>query len=82
MTKIKHIKIFSYIPLISAVLSPSLLVLGQINLFDIVISIVFMMIFDYILIKYGIKIYKVGILNYSSKDVWKKMFKALKIKNY
>jgi len=32
----------------------------------------------WLLIKYGLRIYKVGILNYSSKDLWKKMFKALK----
>ena len=26
------------------------------------------------------KTYKVGILNYSSKDLWKKVFKSLKVK--
>lgn len=72
------IRIFSYIPLISAILSPSLLVLGQIGIFDLVISFVLLVIFNYLLIRYGLKIYKVGILNYSSKDLWKKMFKALK----
>lgn len=72
------IRILSYVPLISAILAPSLLVLGQIGIIDIIISIVITLIFNYILIKYGLKIYKVGILNYSSKDLWKKMFKALK----
>lgn len=72
------IRICSYIPLISAILSPSLLVLGQIGIVDLLISVVLLIIFNYILIKYGLKIYKVGILNYSSKDLWKKMFKALK----
>ncbi len=72
------IRIFSYIPLISAILSPSLLVLGQIGIFDLVISFILLIIFNYLLIRYGLKIYKVGILNYSSKDLWKKMFKALK----
>lgn len=72
------IRICSYIPLISAILSPSLLVLGQIGIFDLVISFVLLVLFNYLLIKYGLKIYKVGILNYSSKDLWKKMFKALK----
>ena len=33
---------------------------------------------DYVLIKYGLRIYKVGILNYSETDLWKKMFKAIK----
>lgn len=72
------IKVFSYVPFISAILSPSLLVLGQIGVIDVIISIVLIIITNYLLIKYGLKIYKVGILNYSSKDLWKKMFKALK----
>ena len=72
------IRIASYIPFISAILSPSLLVLGHIGVMDVIISIILMIIVNYLLIKYGLKIYKVGILNYSSKGLWKKMFKALK----
>ncbi len=72
------IRIFSYIPLISAILAPSLLILNQIDIIDIIISIILLILFNYILIKYGLRIYKVGILNYSSKDLWKKMFKAIK----
>lgn len=72
------IKVLSYVPFISAILSPSLLVLGQIGVIDVIISIVLIIITNYLLIKYGLKVYKVGILNYSSKDLWKKMFKALK----
>ena len=74
------IKIVSFIPFISAILSPSLLVLGQIGVIEVIISIILTIITIYLLIKYGLKIYKVGILNYSSKDLWKKMFKALKAK--
>ena len=72
------IRIISYVPFISAILSPSLLMLGQIGIIDIIISIILTIITNYLLIKYGLKIYKVGILNYSSKDLWKKMFKAMK----
>lgn len=72
------IKVLSYVPLISAILSPSLLVLGQIGIIDVIISIIIVIIVNYILIKYGLKIYKAGILNYTSKDLWKKMFKAIK----
>jgi len=75
------IKVLSFVPLISAILSPSLLVLGQIGIVEIVISILLVCAFNYLLIKYGLKIYKVGILNYSSKDLWKKMFKAIKSNN-
>lgn len=72
------IRALSYFPLISAILSPSLLVLGQIGIIDVMISMAIMIGFVYLLIKYGLKIYKVGILNYSSKNLWKMMFKALK----
>lgn len=72
------IKIVSVIPLISAILAPALLILGQIGVIEIIIALILLILTNYLLIKYGIKIYKVGILNYSSTDLWKKMFKALK----
>lgn len=72
------IKIFAFVPFISAILAPSLLILGQIGIFEFVIAIILMILTNYILIKYGLRIYKVGILNYSSKGLWKKMFKALR----
>lgn len=74
------IRVLSYFPLISAILSPSLLVLGQIGIIDVLASIIIAIVTNYLLIHYGFKIYKVGILNYSSKDLWKKMFKAIKEK--
>lgn len=72
------IRIMSYIPFLSAILSPSLLVLNQVGIIDVIISIGIMVLVLFLLLKYGIKIYKVGILNYSSKDLWKRMFKAMK----
>lgn len=74
------IKIFAFVPFISAILSPCLLVLGQISVLDFIIAIFLVIVVIFLLIKYGFKIYKQGILNYSSKDLWKKMFKALKSK--
>lgn len=72
------IRLLSYIPFISAILSPSLYVLGEIGIIDVIISILTTIGVIYLLLTFGIKIYKVGILNYSSKDLWKKMFKAMK----
>ena len=72
------IKILAFFPFISAILAPSLLVLGQIGIFEFIIAILIMIAVVFLLIKYGLKIYKVGILNYSSKNLWKKMFKALR----
>lgn len=74
------IKIFSFIPFISAILSPSLLILGQIGIFEIIISIILMIFTIYILLKYGMKIYKEGILNYSQTGIWKKIFKSIRSK--
>jgi len=75
------IRIVSYIPFISAILSPSLLLSGVIGIKDIILSTLLMIVVIYFLIKYGLKIYKEGILNYSSNKLWKKMLKALKEKN-
>ena len=74
------IHIMSYIPFISSLLAPTLYVLGEITLIDLMISILLLIGTIYILIKYGMRIYKVGILNYSGTDLWKKMFKAIKEK--
>lgn len=74
------LKILSFVPFVSAILSPSLLILGQIGVVEVIISIVLMIGIIYLLIKYGLRVYKIGILNYSSKNLWKKMFKALKNK--
>lgn len=74
------IKVVSYVPLISSLLAPSLLVMGQIGVIDIIISLIILIIFLFFLFKYGLRIYKVGILNYSSTGLWKKMFKAMKEK--
>ena len=72
------IRIISYIPCISAILAPSLLVMSEIGIIDVIISIILAIGFIFVLIKYGLRIYKVGILNYSSSKLWKKMFKAIK----
>ena len=74
------IRIASYIPFISSLLSPTLYVLGEITIFDLLGSIILLILVIYLLIKYGLRIYKVGILNYSGTGLWKKMFKAIKEK--
>lgn len=74
------IKVLSYFPFISCLLSPALLVLGQISIVDVLISIVVLLVFVVVAVKYGLKIYKVGILNYSTDKMWSKLFKAAKSK--
>ena len=72
------IKVASYLPLISCMLSPTLLAVGQITIWDSIISIGIMVGFIAVTYKYGIRIYKVGLLNYSSTKIWRRMFKAAK----
>jgi len=74
------IKVLSYVPLISCMLSPALLVIGQIGLIDVLISISTLLLLIFILIHYGLRIYKIGILNYSTDKMWKKIFKAVREK--
>lgn len=74
------IRIMSYVPFISSMLAPTLYVVGEIGVLDLIISILLLLGTIYILIKYGLRIYKVGILNYSQTGLWKKMFKALREK--
>lgn len=72
------IKIVSYIPFISCLVAPITYALMQTSLLDLGVSVILLLGTCYLLFKYGIRIYKVGILNYSSSGLWKKMFKSLR----
>ncbi len=74
------IRIMSYIPFVSSLLAPTLYVMGEITWIDLVGSVALLLLVIFLLIKYGLRIYKVGILNYSQSRLWKKMFKAIKEK--
>ena len=74
------IKIMSIIPLISVTVAPSMLISGEIGIGIIIIAILLLVLLDYLLIKYGLRVYKAGILNYSENDLFKKMLKAVKEK--
>ena len=72
------IHVLSYVPFLSAFLSPTLYIIGEISLLDIIISIIVMILFIYILLKKGLKVYKNGILNYSTDKVWDRFKKSIK----
>ena len=74
------IKVMAMIPLISVSLAPSLLLSGEIGVGVVIIGIILLILLNYLLVKYGLKVYKVGILNYSESGLWKKIFKAVKEK--
>jgi len=72
------IKIMSFIPLISLLISPALYMLGEASILSVAIAMIIQLVFLIIVFKKGLKVYKVGILNYSGEHLWKKIFKALK----
>ena len=76
----RFIKFMSFIPLISFLLSPSLYMLNQISIVSLIIAIILQIIFSFLVYKYGLRIYKEGILNYSGTNLWKKMFRSMKSK--
>ena len=74
----KLIKFMSYLPLVSFMLSPSLYMLKQVSIISVLVSALLQIIFTFLVYKYGLKVYKVGILNYSGDHLWKKIFRAIK----
>lgn len=74
------IKTVSMLPFFSAMLAPVLFLMGQTTLFHLVVSTVLSLAACWLLFHYGLRIYKVGILNYSSKDLWKKIFQSMRQK--
>ena len=72
------LKAASYIPLISCLLSPTLFVMGEVTMVDVTISIVLLIVFLYLIVNYGMKVYKVGILNYSNEKVLTRFIKAFR----
>ena len=71
------INILAYIPLLSVMIAPTLYLMGEMTLISLIIATLVTTVVTYFLYKYGLRIYKVGILNYSSSKLWKKMFKSL-----
>ena len=72
------LKVMAMVPFVSGILAPVMYMLGEITLLEIGISILLLSAVIFLLYKYGLRIYKVGILNYSQTGLWKKMFKAIR----
>ncbi|MBR4178815.1 MAG: ABC transporter permease [Bacilli bacterium] len=72
------ITVMAYVPFISGILAPVMYTLGEMTLGGLLIAAGLLVIVIFLLYKYGLKVYKVGILNYSSSKLWSKIFKALK----
>lgn len=78
--KSTFIIILSLIPFLSCIIAPVLLLIGQIGIIQILIALGLLILTIFILLRYGLRVYKVGILNYSSDKLWKKMFRSIKTK--
>ncbi len=75
------IRVLSYIPFLSCLIAPSLYILGQITMIDVGISILILILTIFLMTRYGLKIYKIGILNYSNEKIWTRFAKAIKSKD-
>jgi len=74
------INIMAYIPFLSVLIAPTLYLIGEISLISLGAITIINVIITYFIYKYSLRIYKVGILNYSSTKLWHKIFKSLKNK--
>ncbi len=72
------IKFMAFVPFISGILAPVMYTMGELTIVGLIIAIGLLIVTCALLYKYGMKVYKVGILNYSSSNLWKKIFEALK----
>ena len=72
------INILAYIPMLSVLIAPTLYLMGGMSLISLVGSVLVTCIATFIIYKYALRIYRVGILNYSSSKLWGKMFKSIK----
>lgn len=75
------INILAYIPMLSVLIAPTLYLMGAMSLISFIGSVLVTCIATFVIYKYALRIYKVGILNYSSSKLWGKMFKSIKNKN-
>lgn len=75
------IKAAAFVPFISAIVAPVLLVLGQMTIIEISIAILVLILTNWLLIRYGLRIYKVGILNYNSNKLWRTIGSAIRKKS-
>lgn len=74
------INIMAYLPFLSVLMAPTLYLIGEISLISLIAITIINVIVTYFIYKYSLRIYKVGILNYSSTKLWHKIFKSLKNK--
>jgi len=72
------IKVMACVPFLSSMIAPVLFFAGQMTILELGLASILCFGVCALLFNYGLKVYKVGILNYSSKDLWKKIFKSIK----
>ena len=75
------IRVLSYVPFLSCLIAPSLYIIGQTTMIDVIVSIFILVLTIFLMTKYGLKVYKIGILNYSNEKIWTRFAKAIKSKD-
>lgn len=72
------VKILGYLPFFSPILAPMLLINGAYEWYNALISLVILGAFDVLIIKYGLPIYRVSLLDYSQDKVFVKLKAMIK----
>jgi len=73
------IKTLGFIPIFSPMLAPVLYFGDQFTLVETMISFAILAVFNIVLIKYGLKLYRASILNYSDEKFFKRLLKVMKM---
>lgn len=76
------IKIMAYIPFFSPLIAPVLFINGTFGVLEAFISLGILVVFDILIIKFGMPLYKVSILDYSQGKFFKKLISIIKKSKY
>ncbi len=72
------IKICGYIPLISPLIAPNLIITGEYSIIEAIISLLILIGFDGLVIYFGIPIYRTSILSFSNEKFFQRIKKIIK----
>ena len=76
------IKKMGYIPLFSPMLAPVLFINGTFGLMEVIIAALILIVLDIVVVKFGVPLYRVSILDYSQDRLFAKFKKMIKKSKY
>jgi len=73
------IKVLGFVPLFSPMLTPILFFGESFSIIEVCISLAIIVVTNFVIVKYGLKLYRASILNYSDEKFMKRLFKIVKM---